>query len=764
MQAEGKAQGSVLGGIANVARLLAAAAVTGVLVAAVAFPAVGGAGMTVKSATEELHLLPEELPEPPLAEKTTLLDANGKQFAQFYFENRESVKLDQVADIMKTAIVSIEDFRYYEHGAIDPEGTLRAAVKNFAGGGGVQGGSSITQQYVKLVLFNAAETPEERAAAVEQTLSRKLNELRYALAIEEKYTKSEILERYLNIAYFGAGAHGIQAASKRFFGKPAAKLTLTEAATLAGAVQNPNRTDPNAGKASRARLLERRNTVLNRMAELGKITQQEAAEAKAKKLGYKDVSVPGGCDESPYPYFCLYAQNEILNNEAFGKSPEQRQKLLQRGGLTIKTTLDPKAQAASEKAIKKFVNAGDKPVAAQAMVVPGTGAIKAMAASRDFGRNKKKNQMSYNLAGDVQHGGGTGFQAGSTFKVFTLLTALGKGFKLDDGFSTGAAYTASGYGAFRDCKGNGVGDPNHDIHNSSEGGGGFKTLTTGTLGSVNTFFMRLEQEVGLCEVVKTAKSLGIKRADGNKLGEYETFTLGINEMDPVTVAAAYAAIAARGAYCKPMAITEIRDRNNKATAYKPKCEQVLDEEVTDAAAHIMSGVFTKGTMSEYGGIGRPAAGKTGTTDGYTAAWFAGFTPDLASAVSLGDPRGAFQHDLTGVTIGGTYYPYVYGATISGRIWKYSMIDALKGVTPTPFTPVNAERFGGCSGGRCAPKAPPKPDDHGNGPTRDNGDGPPDDGNIENNGRGRGNGNGNGNGGDRPGGGNDTTDFGGQITP
>ncbi|MER7208104.1 transglycosylase domain-containing protein [Streptosporangium sp. NPDC000239] len=719
----------------NVVRLLAAATVTGVLVAAVAFPAVGGAGLTVKSATEELHLLPEELKEPPLAEKTTLLDANGKQFAQFYYENRESVKLDEVSDIMKTAIVAIEDFRFYEHGAIDPEGTLRAAMKNFSGGS-VQGGSSITQQYVKLVLLNAAETPEEQNAAIEQTLERKLNELRYALAIEEKYTKSEILERYLNIAYFGAGAHGIQAAAKRFFGKDASKLNLVEAATLAGAVQNPNRTDPNVGKASRERLLERRNIVLNRMAELGKITTQEAAEAKAKKLGFKDTPVPGGCDVSSYPYFCLYAQNELLNDESFGKTPEERKRLLQRGGLTIKTTLDPKMQSASEKAIRKFVKASDKPVAAQAMVVPGTGAIKAMAASRDFGRNKKKNQMSYNLAGDSQHGGGTGFQAGSTFKVFTLLTALNKGFKINDGFSTGAGYSASSYGSFRDCKGNPVGIPSHTVQNSSEGEGGFNTLLTGTRNSVNTFFMRLEEEVGLCDVVKTAKSLGIKRADGDKLKEVETFTLGVNEMDPVTVAAAYAGIAARGTYCKPMAITEIRDRNNKATQYKPKCQQVLDEKVADAAAHIMSGVFTKGTMSQYGGIGRPAAGKTGTTDGYTAAWFAGFTPDLASSVSLGDPRGAFQHDLTGVTIGGTYYPYVYGATISGRIWKYSMIDALKGVDPTPFTAVDKDRFGGCT--RCAPKPPPKPDKPGDGGPdrgRGGGDRPDDNGTIENDGNG-----------------------------
>ncbi|MBB2908945.1 membrane peptidoglycan carboxypeptidase [Streptosporangium becharense] len=708
MQAQGKDQGSA---VVKVVKLFGASIATGVLVAAVALPAVGGAGMTVNATTDELQLRPEELKEPPLPEKTTLLDADGKQFAQFHFNegNRESVKLDQVADVMKTAIVAIEDYRFYEHGAIDLEGTFRAAVKNVSGGGVIQGGSSITQQYVKLVLLNSAETKEEQEAAVAPTFSRKLNELRHALAVEEKYTKSEILERYLNISYFGAGAYGIETASRRFFDKPASKLNLWEAATLAGAVQNPSQTDPSRGKAFRDRLLERRNVVLNRMAELGKITQQEADEAKKKKLGWKDIPAPGGCEESDYPYFCLYVQHELLTNEAFGKSRKQRERTLERGGLVIKTTLDRKAQKASEKAIKQFVKTSDKPVAAQAMVVPGTGAIKAMAASRKFGGNKKKNEISYNLVGDAAHGGGGGFQAGSTFKPFTLLTALEQGMKLNDGFTTGSGYNAPSYGAFRDCKGNAVGDPKHTVSNSSEGGGGFKTLTTGTLGSVNTFFLRLEEEVGLCETVKMAKRLGIKRADGRPLAEVETFTLGPNEMDPVTVAGAYAAIAARGTYCKPMVITESVDRDGKATPYKPECKQVLDEEVADAASHIMSGVFTKGTMSQYGGIGRPAAGKTGTTDGYTAAWFAGFTPDLASAVSIGDPRGAFKHPLLNVNIGGQYYGYVYGATISGRIWKYSMIDALKGVKATPFTPVNMDRFGGCSAGRCAPKPPPKPE-------------------------------------------------------
>ncbi|QYC37946.1 Penicillin-binding protein 1F [Nonomuraea coxensis DSM 45129] len=695
--------------VLTLVRLIIAATAAGVLAAAVALPAVGGAGMSTKSALEGLNLKPEELDEPPLPERTKILDANGKQIALFYYENRQSVTLDQVAPIMREALIAIEDFRFYQHGPIDVEGTARALVKNLTSGGVTQGGSSITQQYVKQVLVNAAETPEEQAAAIAPTVSRKLSELRYAMAIEKKYSKDQILEKYLNIAYFGAGAHGIQAAARRFFDKPASKLNLAEAATLAGAVQNPARTDPNVGPESRERLLQRRNTVLDRMVEIGKISAQDAAAAKEKKLGYKDVEFPGGCEESEYPYFCLYVQYEILNNEEFGKNPDERRKLLQRGGLTIKTTIDPKMQAAAEKAIKKYVSTKDKPVASQAMVVPGTGEIKAMAASRKFGGSKKKNEMSYNIVADAAHGGGRGFQQGSTAKVYTLAAALEEGLKYGDGFPAPAGYKADAYSTFKNCKGENVGDPGHTVMNSSEGGGGFKTLETGTWGSVNTFFLRLEQKVGLCDTVKMAKKLGVKRADGNKLSEVETFTLGVNEVDPVTIASSYAVFASRGQYCKPLAITEITDRNGKVKQYKPKCSQVLEEEVADAVSGILSGVFTKGTMTEVGGIGRDAAGKTGTTDNYMSAWFAGYTPNLASAVSLGDPRGAANHELIGITIGGRYYSYVYGASISGRIWKDSMIQALKGVEPVDFRPVDRSRFGGCTD-HCAPKPKKKKDD------------------------------------------------------
>ncbi|NBE94002.1 penicillin-binding protein [Nonomuraea sp. KC401] len=691
--------------MSSIARLTGAAVAAGVVTAAIALPAVGGTGAMFVSASEELGIKPEELKEPPLAEKTTVLDAKGNQIAQFYEEYRENVKLADVAEIMKTAVISIEDFRFYEHGAIDIEGTIRALAKNLSSGGIAQGGSSITQQYVKQVLLNSATTTKEKNAALEASYARKLRELRYAMAVEEKYTKDQILEKYLNIAYFGAGAYGVEAAAKRFFGVDAGSLNLVQSATLAGAVQDPNATDPNLGREQRQRLLHRRNVVLDRMAELGKITPEQAKEAKTEKLGFdKGQPLPGGCGASEYPYFCMYVRNEILSNKIFGATKKARTQFLNRGGLTIQTTLDPRMQKAADRAIRRHVFASDKAVASEALVEPGTGAIKAMAASRKYGNNKRKNEMSYNVVANALHGGGTGFQAGSTFKVFTLLTALKEGMKINDGVSTGSGYRAPSYSAFKNCKGENIGDPSHTVTNAEGGGGGFKSLATGTWGSVNTFFVALEQKVGLCDTIKTAKSLGIERSDGLPLTEFETFTLGTNEMDPVTVATAYAAIGARGKYCKPMAITKITDRYGKVKTYKPDCKQAFDAEVADAASYILEGVFTKGTMRGVGGIGRPAGGKTGTTDDQAAAWFAGYTPDLAGAVSIGDTRGAQQHKLNGVTIGGRYYSSVFGASIPGPIWKDTMIGALKGVPETDFHPMNTSRFGGC-GGSCQPVQP-----------------------------------------------------------
>ncbi|MFG6201543.1 transglycosylase domain-containing protein [Nonomuraea sp. JJY05] len=692
----------------SLARLTGAAVAAGTVVAAIALPTVGGTGSLFVSATEMLDLKPAQLEEPPLAQTSVVYDAKGNRIAQFYAENRKEVRLDQIADVMKTAIVAIEDYRFYEHGALDLEGTARALAKNLSSGGIAQGGSSITQQYVKQVLLNSADTEEGKNKALEASYARKLKELRYAMGVEEKYSKDEILRRYLNIAYFGAGANGVEAAARRFFGVSAADLNLAQAATLAGAVQNPNRTDPALGKQARKLLLDRRNVVLDRMAQLGRITPDQASHAKAAKLGYKGVEAPNGCQDSRYPYFCEYVRYELLTSPAFGRTERARKQRFARGGLKIFTTLDPKAQRAAETAIRKHVFASDHPVAAEALVEPGTGKIKAMAASRPYGHSVKRKEISYNPVADKRHGGLIGFQAGSTFKTFTLITALAQGMKIDDGISVTNAYTAPGYASFKNCKGQNMGIPSWTVTND-EGSPGFKTLATGTWGSVNTFFMALEQRVGLCETVQTAKSLGIRRADGGPLQEYETFTLGINEMDPVTVATAYAAIAARGTYCTPMVVTKVTEASTgAATPYEPSCRKALDPEVADATAHVLSGVFTKGTMRGVGGIGRPAAGKTGTTDGYATAWFAGFTPDLAGAVSLGDPRGSQRYKLTGVTIGGRTFGAVAGASVPGPIWKDTMMAALKGVPASDFTPVNPDRFGGC-GQSCAPAREDRPD-------------------------------------------------------
>ncbi|MFI0416872.1 transglycosylase domain-containing protein [Spongiactinospora sp. 9N601] len=688
--------GAPAAGQGALAKLAMAGALGGLLAAALALPVVGGAGVAAKQVSATFTELPAAPREVPLAQHTRLLDARGRQFAQFYFQNRTTVPLSRVAPVMRQAIVAIEDARFYEHGGLDVRGTLRALITNTQAGGIRQGGSSLTQQLVKNILVEAAESEQERQRARAPSLRRKISELRYALALEKKYTKDEILERYLNITYFGAGAFGVEAAARRFFSTTADRLTLGQAATLAGAVRRPYETDPALGTTRRQRLRERRDLVLDRMAGLGMITAARAAEARREALGIRLRPEPGGCSESSSPYFCLYVQKELLANPAFGHTRAERQRRLMHGGIVLRTTLDPRVQRAAEKAISAQVNPADAQVAAEAMIEPGTGMIRALAASKRYGRNPRNSKhgdhTTYNLPADIAHGGGQGLQAGSTFKVFTLATALAEGWRFDEGFDTPGSFVA-GYG-YRDCHGNPVNDPGTVIHNASgEGEGGPHSISTGTWKSVNIFYMMLEQKVGLCDVVRTARRFGVKRADGTPLREVPTFTLGVNEVDPVTVAAAFAAFGARGRYCRPMAIVEIAEPGGRATRVPPDCSQAIEPDVADAVSHVLRGVFHKGTMRGQD-IGRDAAGKTGTNNGYTSAWFAGYTPDLAAAVSVGDIRGSYRYPLRGVTIGGTHYGSVQGASLPGPIWVDSMSRALRDTSPTPFRRPDMSRFGG----------------------------------------------------------------------
>ncbi|WP_460301920.1 transglycosylase domain-containing protein [Actinocorallia aurea] len=665
-----------------VRRLAGYSALAGLLSALLVLPLACVAGVGARDSADWLLTEPVDLGDLTTPQRSTILAADGTTIATFYRQNRVDIPLAKVAPIAAKAVVAIEDERFYEHGALDLKGTLRALASNLDGSGGTapQGGSGITQQYVKNLLYVNAETDAERLDAVEATPGRKIRELRYAIAVEERFPKDEILEKYLNVAYFGDGAYGIEAASRRYFSVPASKLSLGQAATLAGALKNGNqynlRLNPEGA-------VNRRNVVLDRMAELGVIDAATAEAEKDKPLKVKLTETKNGCTESKAAFFCDYVQREILTNKIFGKTPQERERLLWNGGLTIRTTLDWQTQNAAHKALLRHVPAknDEGKAAAQVLVEPGTGEIKGMDVGRELGPNEQRGKTWINFAADADHGTSIGMAAGSTFKAFTLAAAFDEGMAIGDRITAPTGYAPSG---FKDCKGKDVSDTKV-LTNSSDGEGGRSfSLLTGSWHSVNTFFLLLEKKVGLCDTVKMAKKLGIKRADGNALQEFASFTLGFNDVSPLRVAAAYAAFGARGKYCQPIAIKRITNTAGKSIPVpKADCEQVLDKEVADAVNYVLSGVLTRGTGKGLG-IGRAAAGKTGTVDNYSAAWFAGYTPQLASAVWVGDPRGGYKYPMTNTCLPTHCGGPVYGATIPGPIWQDTMSEALRGVDAGRF--------------------------------------------------------------------------------
>lgn len=673
-------------------KLLGAGAVAGLIVALIALPAVGSAGLTARDAANNFDDMDSQLKTSPPSEKTVMYSADGKQVATFFDKYRESVRLDQVAPIMRKAMIDIEDSRFYEHGALDIKGTIRALASNVESEQ-TQGGSTLTQQYVKNLLVDSARTDEEYREATAPTVGRKLRELRYALDVEQRMTKDQILEGYLNIAYFGAGAYGVQAAAKRYFSVPASKLNLGQAALLAGITQNPTAYDPIRNPKD-AR--HRRDIVLYRMAQLNHITKAQADEEAAKPIQLNRTDPVGGCQTSKAPYFCEYVKYDMLNILSDGKywslKPKQQQNIvneLNRGGYTIRTTLDMKKQRAVDKTLRGRVSPQGNRVAAQAMVEPGTGKIKAIGVSKRFGPGKGRTTI--NLAADYHHGRNNGVSAGSTFKVFTLAAAIDQGIPVSTTIHSPQTATVGG---FQPCRYTGTwqnkkydndlvgGGPPWTVSNAGDSEKGNFNLKTGTWHSVNTFYAYLEKRVGVCNAVKMAEKFGMKQGNGNPLLPIPSQVLGVNDVDMVHLAAAYAGFAARGKYCSPISVTEVVDSQGKKLKLpKQDCHQALDQDVADKVNSILQGVLTKGTAAGLG-IGRPAAGKTGTCEEFTCAVFAGYTPNLASAVAYWDFRGPWQYKVYGI----------YGATIPGPLWRTSMQRALAG-EPAPGFQTPSRDFG-----------------------------------------------------------------------
>ena len=659
---------------ATLGAMLGISVLAGGLVGLIFIPFAGSLGVLTRDVVRDFESLPDELNTPPLPERSVILASDGSVLATLYYQNRIEVPLESISPIMRQATIAVEDARFLEHNGVDFRGIVRAAASNASSGEISEGASTLTMQYVKNVLVNSATSAEELDAARGNSSARKIKEVRLALALEKRFTKGEILSRYLNIAYFGSGAYGIEAASRRYFSKPAANLTLAESATLAGIVQRPTSYDP----IRNPRLsTERRNVVLGRMASLGYISPADSE--RAQKIPMQDLlnptQVANGCTSSYAPFFCDYVLQSIRANNIFGETPEEREAFLRRGGYTITTSLDPTVQKAVTEVVNSTIPINDSSgkAAAISMVQPGTGQIIAMTQNREWGTSGKgKTTYNYNAPQDM--GGTIGMQAGSTFKIFTLAAALEAGISPNEYISAPSPNT---FTDFRNCDTGAIYEP-VTVRNSTTSG--TLNMALATAYSTNTYFMAIQERTGICRPADIAESLGVTLGNGEPLLRVPSFTLGTMEIAPLALANAYATFAAHGRYCDPVPILEIRDRDGaKLPVPNGDCRQVLDREVADGVTVMLNGVVDGNIAGRTGAAmnlgDRPVAGKTGTTNESAAVWFAGFTPQIASAVWVGDPRGGYAFPLKDVTINGKYYRQVFGGTLPGPIWRESMLAA-----------------------------------------------------------------------------------------
>ncbi|MGW2490511.1 transglycosylase domain-containing protein [Streptomyces sp. NPDC001606] len=674
-----KRSGGGLSPMQQAAKFLGVSVLAGAVMAGIALPAAGALGLAAKGSVQSFDEIPDNLKSPQLSQRTTILDNQGGQIATVYSRDRTVVDLKDMSPYMQKAIVAIEDSRFYKHGAIDLKGVLRALNKNAQSGGVAQGASTLTQQLVKnYFIEEAGDDPTKVAEATQQTLGRKIRELKYAIQIEEKLGKKKILENYLNITFFGEQAYGVEAASQRYFSKHAKDLNLQEAALLAGIVQSPSRYDPVNDEAEATK---RRNTVLQRMAEVGDISQQEADQAKEKPLGLNPSRPKNGCITAVKGagFFCDYVRDIVLTDPSFGKTKEARAQLWNRGGLTIRTTLDPQSQQSLQASVKQHVYKSDSVATAATIVQPGTGKILAMGQSRPYGFGKNETQINLSVNSDM--GGGAGYQPGSTFKPIVAAAAIEGGKPPTQQYSS--PYEMPYPSPVQACDGKvWRNDPNNPakLTNESTSEHGPYGMKEATAKSVNTYYVQLISDIGICPVIDMAKKMGVARADGRPIDQAPSIALGSQEMSPLTMANAYATFAARGTYCTPVAIESITQKvgsmQKSLPVPKSTCSRAMSQKTADSISTILKGVVEDGTGEEAGLGSRPSAGKTGTTDERFAAWFVGYTPNMAGAVWVGDP--AHKRHMINITIGGIPYDKVYGGKVPGPIWRDMMTGALDG--------------------------------------------------------------------------------------
>ncbi|MBP2387152.1 transglycosylase domain-containing protein [Paeniglutamicibacter kerguelensis] len=668
-------------------------ALCGVLAAGLMVPVASFAGSGAKAGSEIFDALPASFKEEPIAEPSKILASDGSTIATFYSENRQPVKLDDISPIMRKAIVSIEDERFYEHNGIDVRGIARAAMNNFTSSS-QQGASTLTQQYVNNLLINSdvANGVDRSQLTISGTkdIADKAREAKLAISIEKEMSKDEILEGYLNLVLFSGRNYGIQAAAQRFYSVDAKDLNLQQSAMLAGMVQLPNGYNP---EKYPERSLKRRNTVLAAMLRTGSIDQAAYDKAVKSGLGLKPSETKSGCIAADSAnYFCDYVTKLITSDDAYGKTKKDRENLLYRGGLTIKTTLDPRLQKAAEKQTNLMIPANDPSNIGAAIVTvePGTGNILAMGQNKNYApttKDKGPNTM-YNFAVESAMGGAGGFQGGSTMKPYTTMAWLESGRNMWETINAprNKTYPAS----FRwkaSCLPRGyttVGG-GWTPANAVDGWASSGTVDYGLFNSVNSFTVSEASQLDLCDIAGATERLGLvdydqyydwkKGKDSTKAQPINpanpSFVIGSARITPLAQATAFATWANDGEFCENRALTSVTDSSGNKYKVKPvKCEQVMSPQV----AADMNGTLKKIASQKVakGQIGYPIAGKTGTNNGANSTWFVGYTTGMASAAWVGRYDKDQMKATQGVTVNGIARRWVDSGTWAAPLWTNYM--------------------------------------------------------------------------------------------
>ena len=678
----------------------------GVVTAGMLVPVAGPTALAAKSVPSVFNELPGDLQTVAPAEESQLLDSSGGVIAHFYDKQRIVVPSANIADVMKKAIVAIEDKRFYEHNGVDATGIARALVTNL-GDSGRQGASTITQQYVRNSLAERGYLEgdaDQVSAATEQTTERKLREIKYALALEKTQSKDEILTGYLNIAPFGPITYGVEAASQRYFSKSASELNYLEAALLAGLVQSPVQYDPLTHPEAAQ---ERRDTVLATMLDQGVITQEEYDEGIATSVDsmlHPTVSSEGcsGADSSK-AYFCDYVLSQFLEDPTFGATRIERERLLKTQGITIRTTLDTAKQDAAYASLTNAIPVGDASGLNDALVSldPRTGKVLAMAQNTTYGIESGQTMANYSANGN--------FQVGSTFKVFILLQWFKEGHSAYE--TVGSANTFYPNGSFK-CDGRSITTEGYQV-NDLAGKTGTMNVVRATGQSVNQAFVNMASRVDFCSIFETAYDMGITE-DGEVPAPFPANILGSVSSSPLHMASVFATIANSGQQCKPQSIESVTDRDeNVLKEFAADCKEVISPDLANKTAALLTASAGQYYTSTRLGDGRPFAAKSGTTDGHANTWLTGFTPSLATSVWVGHGDNSSQ-EVSGVVINGVYHSEIFGETYVGQnIWAPYMTQALAG---TPVEAVSNANIGATTPQRGAtptpaPSASPNSNDH-----------------------------------------------------